>query len=79
MTQELRKLGASIEELDDGMVIRGTGTLRGAKCSGWGDHRIAMALAVAGTRAEGETEIEGAECVSVSYPGFFYDLRQLRK
>jgi 3-phosphoshikimate 1-carboxyvinyltransferase len=79
VTQELRKLGASIEELDDGMVIRGTGALRGAKCSGWGDHRIAMALAVAGTRAEGETEIEGAECVSVSYPGFFYDLRQLRK
>ena len=79
VTQELRKLGASIEELDDGMVIRGTGALRGAKCSGWGDHRIAMALAVAGTRAEGETEIVGAECVSVSYPGFFYDLRQLRK
>jgi 3-phosphoshikimate 1-carboxyvinyltransferase len=76
---ELRKLGASIEELDDGMVIKGTGALRGAKCSGWGDHRIAMAIAVAATCAEGETEIKGAECVSVSYPGFFHDLRHLRR
>jgi len=79
VTTELRKLGASIEELDDGMVIKGKGALKGAKCSGWGDHRIAMAVAVAATRAEGETEIEGSECVSVSYPGFFHDLRHLRK
>lgn len=79
VTTELRKLGASIDEFDDGMVIKGTGVLRSAKCSGWGDHRIAMALAVAATRAEGETEIDGSECVSVSYPGFFQDLRHLRK
>lgn len=79
MTTELKKLGASIEELEDGMVIKGTGALTGAKCSGWGDHRVAMAVAVAGTRAGGETEIEGSECVAVSYPGFFYDLRHVRK
>lgn len=79
MTTELRKLGARVEELEDGMVITGTGTLTGANCSGWGDHRIAMSLAVAATRAEGETEIKGSECVSVSYPGFFHDLRHLRK
>ncbi len=79
VTTELRKLGASVEELEDGMVIKGTNGLKGAKCSGWGDHRIAMAVAVAATRAEGETEIEGSDCVSVSYPGFFHDLRHLRK
>lgn len=79
VTAELRKLGASIEELDDGMVIKGKGALKGAKCSGWGDHRIAMAVAVAATRAGGETEIDGSECVAVSYPGFFHDLRHLRK
>lgn len=79
MTTELRKLGASVEELEDGMVINGTGALTGAICSGWGDHRVAMSMAVAATRAEGETEIEGSECVSVSYPGFFHDLRHLRK
>jgi 3-phosphoshikimate 1-carboxyvinyltransferase len=78
MTTELKKLGADIEELDDGMVIRGKETLKGAKCSSWGDHRIAMALAVAGTRASGITEIEDAECVSVSFPGFFDVMRRLR-
>ena len=79
VTSELKKLGASIEELEDGFVINGTGNLKGSQCSGWGDHRIAMALAVAATRADGETRIDGAECVSVSYPGFFHDLRQFRK
>lgn len=79
VTAELTKLGASIEEFDDGMSIKGKGRLTGAKCSAWGDHRMAMAVAVAATRAEGETEIDGSECVSVSYPGFFHDLRHLRK
>jgi len=78
MTTELRKLGADIEELDDGMIIRGKETLKGTKCSSWGDHRIAMALAVAGTRAQGVTEIDDAECVSVSFPGFFDVMRRLK-
>jgi 3-phosphoshikimate 1-carboxyvinyltransferase len=78
MTTELRKLGAEVEELDDGMIIKGKGMLKGAKCSSWGDHRIAMALAVAGTRAQGITEIEDAECVSVSFPGFFDVMKKLR-
>ncbi|MBI2487749.1 MAG: 3-phosphoshikimate 1-carboxyvinyltransferase [Deltaproteobacteria bacterium] len=78
MTTELRKLGAEIEELDDGMIIKGKEVLKGAKCSSWGDHRIAMALAVAGTRAQGITEIEDAECVSVSFPGFFDVMKRLR-
>ncbi len=59
------------------MSIRGGRQLKGARCSSWGDHRIAMAAAVAATRASGETEIEGAECVSVSFPGFFDVLRRL--
>jgi 3-phosphoshikimate 1-carboxyvinyltransferase len=78
VTTELRKLGAEVEELDDGMIIEGKEMLTGAKCSSWGDHRIAMALAVAGTRAKGITEIEDAECVSVSFPGFFDVMKRLR-
>jgi 3-phosphoshikimate 1-carboxyvinyltransferase len=78
MTTELRKLGAEIEELSDGMVIRGKENLKGARCLSYGDHRVAMALAVAGTRAQGITEIENAECVSVSFPGFFDVMRKLR-
>ena len=79
MTTELSKLGASVTEFEDGMSIKGGETLKGAKCSSWGDHRIAMAVAVAATRAEGATEIDEAECVSVSYPGFFDVLGRLRK
>lgn len=75
---ELRKFGAEIDELDDGMIIRGRETLKGTKCSSWGDHRIAMALAVAATRAKGMTEIKDAECVSVSFPRFFNILKTLR-
>ncbi|MEW6145669.1 MAG: 3-phosphoshikimate 1-carboxyvinyltransferase [Thermodesulfobacteriota bacterium] len=77
MTAELRKLGASVTESEDGMSIAGGSKLKGAKCSSWGDHRIAMAIAVAATRASGATEIDGAECVSVSFPGFFDALRRL--
>lgn len=78
MITELRKLGADVEELEDGMVIRGKENLIGAECRSWGDHRIAMSLAVAATRAEGTTEIEDAECVSVSFPGFFDVMKKFR-
>ena len=78
MVIELRKFGADIVELEDGMIIDGKETLNGANCSSWGDHRVAMALAVAGTRAEGETEIDDSECVSVSFPGFFDEMTRLR-
>ena len=76
MAEGLRALGAHVEELEDGWVIRG-GTLRGARVRSHGDHRVAMALAVAGLVAEGETEVEGAECVAISYPGFWDDLDAL--
>jgi 3-phosphoshikimate 1-carboxyvinyltransferase len=79
MTAELRKLGARVTESEDGMSIAGGEPLKGAKCSSWGDHRIAMAIAIAATRAGGVTEIEDAECVAVSFPGFFDVLRSLGK
>lgn len=71
---ELSRLGGSVEELPDGLVVRGGRTLRGASCLSYGDHRMAMAMAVAGLVAEGETLIQGAEAAEVSYPGFWSDL-----
>jgi len=68
---ELRRLGADITETPDGFIVEGPTPLRGARCQSHGDHRIAMMLAVAGLIAGGETTIEGAECVEVSFPGFF--------
>ena len=79
MASELGKLGVHVEEFEDGMLIRGAESLTGSKCSSWGDHRIAMSIAVAATRANGETEIEDADCVSVSYPGFFEVIDELRQ
>ena len=66
----LRKMNADVEEFDDGMRI-GRSRLRGAEIDSFGDHRIAMAFAVAALIADGETEIHGAECVEISFPGFF--------
>jgi len=79
MATELGKLGAEVKEFEDGMSIIGTQSLTGAKCSSWGDHRIAMSIAIAALRAKTETEIIDADCVSVSYPGFFEVLDELRQ
>lgn len=73
----LRAMGASVEPTDEGLVIRGTGGLRGAAVSSAGDHRIAMALAVAGLAAEGPTRISGWDSVGISYPSFFATLENL--
>ena len=67
----LRRLGARVEERPDGLVIEGKATLKGAEVRSFGDHRIAMAMAIAGLSAEGETSIEEAECASVSFPEFW--------
>lgn len=75
--QELSKMGAKIEELPDGMIIQGTGFLKGASCRSHGDHRMAMTLGIAGLLAQGETTVEGAEATSVSYPSFWQDLENL--
>ncbi len=69
--EELTKMGAKIEELEDGMVIEGPTKLKGAKVFSHRDHRIAMMLAVAGCIADEETEIEGGEWVDISFPHFF--------
>ncbi|WP_049754094.1 3-phosphoshikimate 1-carboxyvinyltransferase [Heliomicrobium modesticaldum] len=79
MIRELRKLGADIEERPDGMIIRGGAALRGAATESHGDHRVAMALAVAGLLAEGETVINDAGSIDVSFPGFAELLERLRR
>jgi 3-phosphoshikimate 1-carboxyvinyltransferase len=75
--KELSKLGADIDELPDGMVIRGVKKLRGAVCNSHGDHRLAMMLGVAALVAEGETGVDNAEVVNISYPKFWQDLKRL--
>ncbi len=75
MTVELKKMGVDITEEKDRLIIRG-GTLKGAQVHGWDDHRIVMALAVAGMVAGGTT-IDTVESVNISYPGFFDDLKKI--
>jgi 3-phosphoshikimate 1-carboxyvinyltransferase len=77
LVAELRKMGAQIEELPDGFVVAGPAQLQPARLHSHGDHRLAMALAVAGLLAQGETVIEGAECVQESFPGFLRILASL--
>jgi 3-phosphoshikimate 1-carboxyvinyltransferase len=69
--QGLRAMGCDVEELDDGLRVKGATKLRGARIDSRGDHRIAMSFTIAGLIAEGETEIIGADCVAVSFPEFF--------
>lgn len=73
--KNLRAMGAEVEEFEDGLSVSGPTRLRGALIDSHGDHRIAMAFAVAALIADGETEISGAECVAISFPEFF-DLLQ---
>jgi 3-phosphoshikimate 1-carboxyvinyltransferase len=63
-------MGAQVAELNDGLEIYGPAPLHGARLPSFGDHRIAMAFAIAGLFAEGETIIQDAECIRESYPGF---------
>ena len=77
MTKELRKMGAKIIEKDDGMIIEGGHTLTGCEVESYHDHRIAMALAIAGMVAEGETVINDADAAAVTYPNFIGDFRTL--
>jgi 3-phosphoshikimate 1-carboxyvinyltransferase len=77
MASALTAMGAEAEELPDGLIVRGGKELRGSKCDSAGDHRVAMAMAVAAMAARGTTVIQGAECISTSYPGFSRDMRLL--
>jgi 3-phosphoshikimate 1-carboxyvinyltransferase len=73
----LHAMGAQVEEREDGLKIPGGQKLHGAEIDSFGDHRIAMAFAVAALRAEGETKIHRADAAVISYPGFFQDLEML--
>jgi 3-phosphoshikimate 1-carboxyvinyltransferase len=74
VTQNLKAMGAEVEQTSDGWKIPGGQKLRGAEIESFDDHRIAMAFAIAALRAEGDTLIRDADCVAISYPGFFSDL-----
>ena len=75
----LRAMGAQVAEKEDGLEIFGGAPLHGARLQSFGDHRIAMAFAIAGLFADGETVIEDVDCVNTSYPGFYAQLEQVIK
>ena len=76
--ENLRAMGADVEEFEDGMEIHGGKPLRGAQLDSYGDHRIAMAFAIAGLFAKGETVIENTDCINTSYPGFAQHLAAIQ-
>jgi len=77
LATNLRAMGASLEEREDGLKIPGGQSLRGAELESFGDHRIAMAFSIAALRARGDTLINGSECAAISYPAFFSTLEGL--
>jgi 3-phosphoshikimate 1-carboxyvinyltransferase len=79
LAENLKRMGAKVEERPDGLRVEGraAGKLHGAEIDPRGDHRIAMAFAVAGLAAEGETIVRDADCAGVSYPTFFQDLKRV--
>lgn len=79
MVTNLLAMGCDIEGTEDGMIIRGGKPLHGSVIDSRADHRVAMSFAVAALAAEGETVIQGSECVDISYPEFFKDLKKLQK
>jgi 3-phosphoshikimate 1-carboxyvinyltransferase len=74
MARNLRALGATVEEFEDGLAIAGPASLTGTTVSSFDDHRIAMAMGVAGLVAAGTTTISEAECARVSFPNFWDEL-----
>jgi 3-phosphoshikimate 1-carboxyvinyltransferase len=77
ISSELGKLGACIMEKQDGLLIDGRKSLRGGRVDSWNDHRIAMALAIAATRCEGQVTISNATSVEKSYPDFWEHYKAL--
>jgi 3-phosphoshikimate 1-carboxyvinyltransferase len=77
VAKNLRAMGAEVIEFEDGLDVPGGQTLHGATIDSGGDHRIAMAFSVAALRAEGETLIQGADSVAISFPEFFTLLDQV--
>jgi 3-phosphoshikimate 1-carboxyvinyltransferase len=77
IVEGLRTMGARIEPQPDGFIVEGPTPLHSASVDSGGDHRLAMALAVAGMIAEGETVVENADCIADSFPGFQALMRSL--
>jgi 3-phosphoshikimate 1-carboxyvinyltransferase len=77
VAENFRRMGIQVEETPDGMAVPGKQTFRAARFDSFGDHRIAMAFAVAALRCDGESVIEGADAASVSFPEFYGTLEQL--
>ncbi len=77
IVENLRTLGADVKEYDDGLSVAGPVQLSGGVVSAFSDHRMAMAMAIAGLFAEGDVSIDDPSVADVSYPGFFEDLRSL--
>lgn len=77
MSQGLRALGVTVEEQEDGMVIEGRPRLRGAAVKSYGDHRVAMSLAIAGLFSDGGIEIDDGDCVDISFPTFYELLQKI--
>lgn len=77
MTENLNRMGIAVKEISDGLDIPGNQRMRGAQMDSYGDHRIAMACAVAALSAEGASGIEHPECAGISYPGFYETLESL--
>lgn len=77
IAKELNKMGAKVTELPDGLEITGGSSLTGTEVDSYGDHRIAMSLAIAAFNAKGKTTIHGAEAASISYPTFVSTLKQV--
>ena len=79
MVQNLTAMGAHVTATDDGMIIEGGHPLHGAVIDSKLDHRIAMTFAITALASDGATKITGADCVKISYPGFYEDLSMLAK
>ena len=75
--KSLSSLGADIKETPDGLIINGTGSLKGGECESFNDHRIAMSCAIASCICENEVIIKDAQAVNKSYPAFFEDMKKL--
>lgn len=79
VVDNLKRMGADIEELEDGMIIKGKRKLKGAKISTFNDHRIAMAFSIAGLICESDVELDNTMCINISFPGYFELLNYLIK
>ncbi len=77
MATELGLMGAQVKEQPDGLRVLGGRPLHGARCQSYGDHRVAMTMAIAGLVAQGETRVEDTACITTSFPDFDKYLRGL--